>query len=609
MSNITEEIKSRLDIVEVLSEYIELKKAGANFKACCPFHQEKTASFVVSPERQIWHCFGCGAGSDIFGFVMKIEGIEFPEALRILAKKANVNLTNQNFNLTSARTNLLDITRLAAMFYQQNLLDSTAGQTARDYLKKRQVSDEIIKRFQLGYALDSWDNLLKFLIKKGISEKDIALAGLIIKKTTSNASTSDYYDRFRGRLMFPIADAYGNAVGFTGRVLPSEETNAKKETAKYVNTPETSIYHKGRILYGLDQAKETIRKNNYVIIVEGNMDVLASHQAGIHNVVASSGTALTMEQINLLKRYTKNLILSFDVDLAGQTATRRGIDIALQAGTNVKIITLLAGKDPDDCVRIDPELWHQSIKKSKPLMEYYFDFIFNNLSTDRIFEQKKVEENIFSLLSQFNSKIEQDYWLKKMSERMNISEQALLDDFQQFLFSLKQPNNREIDEQTDNNQVIKKSRIEMAGEELIGFLLKYPAQIDKWLSQISPDLFSGRLSGLVKEIKLYYDKSNSFNYRQFYQKIKLTHSSFAEYSDVLTLWIENNFFDLTPAEIDKAIKQSWLFLKEQNIITQSKNIALKIKIAEQETNQKKIEQLSKQFNELTEELKNINQNN
>ncbi|MCK4967627.1 MAG: DNA primase [Candidatus Aenigmarchaeota archaeon] len=286
MSNITEEIKSRLDIVEVLSEYIELKKAGANFKACCPFHQEKTASFVVSPERQIWHCFGCGAGSDIFGFVMKIEGIEFPEALRILAKKANVNLTNQNFNLTSARTNLLDITRLAAMFYQQNLLDSTAGQTARDYLKKRQVSDEIIKRFQLGYALDSWDNLLKFLIKKGISEKDIALAGLIIKKTTSNASTSDYYDRFRGRLMFPIADAYGNAVGFTGRVLPSEETNAKKETAKYVNTPETSIYHKGRILYGLDQAKETIRKNNYVIIVEGNMDVLAFHHAGIHNVVA-----------------------------------------------------------------------------------------------------------------------------------------------------------------------------------------------------------------------------------------------------------------------------------------------------------------------------------
>lgn len=260
MINVIDEIKSRIDIVSFISEYLPLKPAGTSFKALCPFHQEKAPSFFVSPERQIWHCFGCGAGGSIFDFLMKMEGLEFPEALRLLAKKANVVLKKEDPQLVSQRTRLLEIFQQAARFYHEILTRFPLGESARRYLKERGVSPEIIKEFQLGYAPDSWQTLLIFLTKKGFKEKEIALAGLAIQ---SERSKDRYYDRFRDRLIFPLFDVHGEIVGFSGRILEKDE-----KKVKYINTPQTLIYDKSRILYGLDKAKQEIKEKKLAIITE-----------------------------------------------------------------------------------------------------------------------------------------------------------------------------------------------------------------------------------------------------------------------------------------------------------------------------------------------------
>ncbi|MDD5221638.1 MAG: DNA primase, partial [Patescibacteria group bacterium] len=336
MQNQIEEIKSRLDIIDVISEYVQLRQSGVNYRALCPFHTEKAPSFFVSPERQIWHCFGsCNEGGDIFEFIMKIENVDFPEALRILAKKAGVQLTKEDYRVTSQKTKLMDIMRVAAQFYHLVLQKSSLAEKVREYLDGRGVKQETIKDFQLGFAPDRWDELVGFLNKKGVKMIEAEAAGLVMRSNKPLNNKQNYYDRFRNRIMFPINDLYGNPVGFTSRIVPWAETT---ETAKYVNTPETPIYNKSRVIYAFDKAKAAIKKEDAVIMVEGNMDVIACHQAGSKNVVASSGTALTADQVKLLKRYTNNLLLSFDVDLAGENATQRGIDVAMKAEMNIKVI-------------------------------------------------------------------------------------------------------------------------------------------------------------------------------------------------------------------------------------------------------------------------------
>ena len=299
-----DEIKSKVDIVEIIQEYIQLKPAGANWKAPCPFHNEKTPSFMVSRDKQIFHCFGCGEGGDIFTFVQKIENIDFPEALKILAEKAGVKLKKIDPTLVSQKTKLMDICHLAAEFFHKALTSSKEGQISRDYIAKRKLSPQTLADFKIGYAPDSWDLLLNLLRKKGYKDNDIFLAGLVVKN-----DRGQLYDRFRQRLMFPIFDQHGNIVGFTGRILDASKEN---QGGKYVNTPQTLIYNKSLIAYGLDKAKSEIKKQDLVVVVEGNMDVIASHQAGIKNVIASSGTALTLEQLKILQRYSNNLALAFD---------------------------------------------------------------------------------------------------------------------------------------------------------------------------------------------------------------------------------------------------------------------------------------------------------
>ncbi len=312
-----EEIKARLDIVDVIKDYIKLKKAGKNYKAVCPFHSEKTPSFFVSPSRQIWHCFGCGEGSSMFDFIMKIEGVEFRDALSILAKRAGVELKPVKPELKTKREKLYNICELAASFFEKQLGRGGQGKKAKQYLLNRKISKESIKEKRLGWAPDSWQGLSDFLASKGFEKKDIREAGLALQ------SKGKHYDRFRGRVMFPIFNSQSQVIGFGGRVL---EKN--KKTAKYLNIPNTLIYDKSKALYGLEKAKVGIRKKDFVIMAEGYVDVILGHQMGFTNFVSTSGTALTPTQLNILKRYTDNLYLAFDMDFAGEAATKRAIDLA-----------------------------------------------------------------------------------------------------------------------------------------------------------------------------------------------------------------------------------------------------------------------------------------
>src|SRR4030043_2178196 len=354
ISSPIDEIKSRLDIVEVISSYIKLQKAGANYRAVCPFHSEKKPSFFVSPARQIWHCFGCSKGGDMFGFVKEIEGVEFGDALRILAQRAGVELkrqTKEYKEFQTERERLYEICDLATRFFEKQLAESKTGKEAKQYLLDRGITKESLEKWRVGYAPDVWQGLADFLSSRNYSQEEIKKAGVGL-----SSEKGSFYDRFRGRIIFPIFDLNSQVVGFGGRVFKEKD---KKEIAKYVNTPQTILYDKSRILYGLDKAKVEIRKKDFCILVEGYVDLIMVFQAGFENAVATSGTALTPLQLKTLKRYSDNLLTAFDMDVAGEAATKRGIDLAQIHGFNVKVIVLPEGMDPADLVLKDVKAWEE----------------------------------------------------------------------------------------------------------------------------------------------------------------------------------------------------------------------------------------------------------
>lgn len=416
-----QDIKGRLDIVDVVSEYIPLKPGGSGaFRANCPFHSEKTPSFYVSRPRQTWHCFGCDQGGDSISFVMRMEGMEFREALEHLAQKTGVVLPKFDGEKASQRKRLHEVNDIAMRFFRASLQNLPTADHARTYLAKRGVDDLTADLFQIGYAPESWDALTMAMLSKGVTEAEMLLAGVVGKREKGTG----VYDRFRNRLMFPIWDVHGNIVGFTGRILTDS-----KEEAKYVNTPETPLYRKSAILYGLDKAKGEIRRQDLAVITEGNMDVVGSHQFGVTHVVASSGTALTSEQLGLLKRFTTNLAIAFDQDNAGNAATLRGLDLARAQDFNIKVITLPpeAGKDPDDAVRKDPELWKQAIKDAVGIMEWIYRNAFRNRSTASPEDKKLIAKDVLTEVKRIADPVERDHWVKRLAKDIDIGEQALRD--------------------------------------------------------------------------------------------------------------------------------------------------------------------------------------
>lgn len=419
-----QDVKSRLDVADIVGEYVQLKPAGSgSFRGLCPFHQEKTPSFYVNRPRQSWHCFGCDQGGDIISFVQRMEGMEFPEALALLAEKAGVALPKFDVKASSERKRMFEVNDLAARFFRSTLNSDPSAEVARAYIKKRELDDLTCDLWRLGYAPDSWDALTKTLISHDVTDAELVSAGLALKSDRGGV-----YDRFRGRLMFPIADVHGNVVGFTGRIL----TDDKKE-AKYVNTPETLVYKKSAVLFGLDKAKGDIKRQDLAVICEGNMDVIGSHQFNIANVVCSSGTALTNEQLNLLKRFTMNLAIAFDADAAGNAATIRGLDLARQLDFNVKIITLPpeAGKDPDDAVRKDPELWRKAIHDAAPVVEWLYRNAFKGHDLTKPEEKKNIAAAILPEIKRIANPVERDGWITRLAKDLGVSEDALRDAIRQ----------------------------------------------------------------------------------------------------------------------------------------------------------------------------------
>lgn len=421
MQDLVPDIKARIDVVDLVAEYVPLKPSGAGtFKGLCPFHQERTPSFHVSRIRQSWHCFGCDVGGDIFTFIERVEGMEFREALTFLAQKAGVVIPEtQEFEQSKTKKKRLhEVNELAAKFFRAALLNLPQAADARAYVAKRQIDDLSADLFLIGYAPESWSALTEALAKKGVLADELIAAGLAMKREQSDG----VYDRFRGRLMFPIADVHGNIVGFTGRILVADPTQPK-----YINTPETPVYHKSAVLYGLDKAKAEIRKQNLAVIVEGNMDVVSSHQAGVMNVVAASGTALTLEQLTLIKRFTTNLAIAFDQDAAGAAATLRGLDLARQQAFSIKIISLPpeAGKDPDEACKKDPNLWKQAIANAQGIIDWVYQRAFARHPQVTPEHKRLIAEEVLPEMARIPHPVEREAWVKRLASDLDIREDTL----------------------------------------------------------------------------------------------------------------------------------------------------------------------------------------
>jgi len=413
MSSHVEQIKSRLGIVDVVQGYLKLQKAGANFRALCPFHNEKTPSFFVSPGRESWHCFGCNRGGDIFSFVMEIEGLEFPEALKILASRAGVELKPVSSQYRSERSRLFSLLENAKFFYESSLRNNPA---VISYLKSRGLKGETAKAFGIGFAPDGWRNLYDFLKARGFSGQEMEKAGMVIKKASHyGAGADEYYDRFRSRIMFPLSNSSGQIVGFSGRIFDKPDD----KMGKYINTPQTMIYDKSRTLYGFDKAKTEIRKKDACVLMEGQMDVIMAHQEGFANTVAVSGTALTEEHLRIIKRLTNNLIMAFDSDEAGFRASKRGIDMALAEGFEVRAAEVSAdekGKDPADIIRENPDEWKKAVENS----EHIISFCLRNLGG-----RKEIEKTVLPYIALLPSDMEKAHWVKKVAEKLSIPEEPV----------------------------------------------------------------------------------------------------------------------------------------------------------------------------------------
>lgn len=480
--NILEYILNRVNIVEVISGFIPLKRAGRNFKAACPFHHEKTPSFMVSPDRQIYHCFGCGESGNAFKFLMRYERLEFLEAVQTLAKKAGVVLPEvhkEDSKTTGLITQLYKINELTASFYENNL-NSPDGLRAKDYLLKRGMSKETIKSFKLGFAPDKWDALINNLRAKLINLSLLEKAGLILAKEGGG-----YYDRFRNRIIFPIFDIKSRVLGFGARVL--DDT-----LPKYINSPETPVYVKGRNLYGLNFARDSIRESDFAVVVEGYLDFIIPYQEGLQNIVASLGTALTLEQVRLLKRYTHNVVMVYDADAAGELATLRSLDIFIEEEMNVRVVSLSKGFDPDLFVRKNGSAsFKEKIEGASDLFDYKLGVLKSRFNFKEIEGKAKISSLMLETLAKLKNAVLKSEYIKKLAQELDVREDALLQE-------LKKINS--VKTYVDLNEALPRKVLNINPTEklLIKLMLEEAELIDRIRKVLEPaDFQDERISRIV----------------------------------------------------------------------------------------------------------------
>jgi len=577
--NLLEDILGRVDIVEIISGYIPLKKAGNNFKANCPFHHEKTASFMVSPERQIYHCFGCGESGNAFRFLMRHERMEFPEAVEMLAKKCGVSLPDQDApelaKAASLSSQLYKVNELTVSFYENNLHRDGATTGPLSYLLGRGIKLETIKEFHLGFATSGWDNLINFLRSKNVSLAVLEQAGLVLPKDSGG-----YYDRFRNRIIFPVFDIRSRMIGFGARVLDNS-------LPKYINSPETPVYTKGRNFFGFNLSKDFIRDADSAVIVEGYLDFIIPYQEGLKNIVASQGTALTLEQIKLLKRYTHNVVMIYDGDTAGEIATLRSLDLLIDEGINVKVVPLPKGMDPDTLVRQKGiDTLKDKVKNAASFFDYKLDVLRSRHDINDAHGKAKIASEMLLTINKFDNAILRGEYTKRLSELMRIPEQHILEE----LGKLKPADPRPTPEPMNLEK--KQAPINPAEKLLIKFMLEEKELIEKIMQQLSPaDFTDARTAKIVSLMQnLVLEGKN------------ITPSVLMNYfseDDASQLVCETMFMPaLDEQGRDKAVNDCIARIKVQKKKAQRENLHQQIKSAQSRGDEGKLNSLIQEFHNL-----------
>ena len=576
--NLLEDILGRVDIVEIISGYIPLKKSGANFKSNCPFHHEKTASFMVSPERQIYHCFGCGESGNAFKFLMRHERMEFPEAVEMLAKKCGLNLPDQDSpeltRAASLSSQLYKVNELAVSFYENNL-HRGSGSLAINYLLDRGIKQETIKEFHLGLATSGWDNLINFLRSKNISLALMEQAGLVLPKDSGG-----YYDRFRSRIIFPVFDLRSRMIGFGARVMDNS-------LPKYINSPETPVYTKGKNLFGFNLSKDFIRDADSAVIVEGYLDFMIPYQEGLKNIVASQGTALTLEQIKLLKRYTHNVVMIYDGDTAGEIATLRSLDILIDEGIDVKVVPLPKGMDPDTLVRNEGIVALKAkVEKAASFFDYKLDILTSRYDIKDAHGKTKIASEMLLTINKFDNAILRGEYTKRLSEVMCIPEQYILEE----LGKLKPALSTFAGQPAPLGK--KTSQINPAEKLLIKFMLEEKELIEKIMQQLSPsDFADARTAKIVSVMHDLVLKGKNI-------EPSVLMNYFSE-DDASQLVCETMFMPaLTDQGREKAVNDCIARIKFQRLKFRREHLHLQIKSAQSLGDEGKLNSLIQEFHNL-----------
>jgi len=564
-----EEIKDKLPIEELVGQYVQLKKIGRSLKGLCPFHSEKTPSFIVSPERGIAYCFGCNKGGDVFTFMQEMEGVDFNDALKILAERTGVKLDNRHFEKAAPKDQkelMIEVHEKVARFFESRLWESPEGVKVLEYLRNRGLTDESIRLFRVGFSPDSYDATNNYLQKEGFSKKMLVSAGLAMTRETT---VENIYDRFRGRLMFPIFDSLGRVVGFGGRALK------KDQEPKYLNSPETTIYHKSNILYGFSHAKLEMKKTGRVVLVEGYMDLIATYQAGVKAVVASSGTALTVKHLRILKPFVNTLVLAFDTDLAGQEAAKRAYDLAGDFDYSIKVAAVPEGKDPADYAKNHPDGVISLFEAAPDYSEYFYGRLLQVYGTDGFAAKKKIISEFLPLFRQLRSGIEKDEFIRRLANDLNLKESQIYDEIKNMKLPAYHP--ARAYGGLDIGSV--KAKKYSAEELLLGLMINFPRMAGILREQVPESLFSERLKPIYKE---WSDKYNGQRVEDGFDVLSRLPDALQEAAKVLSLYVNEEYGEISEEAVEKEMRSLVANLNRNLLDVRTAEISKKIQQAERD---------------------------
>lgn len=583
--NEVEEIKGRLDLVDLISQYVVLKKAGTNYKGVCPFHQEKTPSMMVSPQKQIWKCFGCGKGGDHYAFVMEAEHLEFGDALRLLAQRTGITLqprTTAEHQSQGRKELLYRINKLAAAIFQKILVETPEGKKALDYLESRQISLDTLKKFGVGFASKNI-SLQKLMSSKGVAVADLQRAGSP--------------EKFFERIIFPIYDVLGNVIAFTGRAMGDIQP-------KYLNSPETQLFSKGRVLYGLNLAKSGIKKEDRVILVEGQMDVIALHQAGVTETVASSGTAVTEQQLQILSKYTQNFFLGFDGDTAGVNTTEKVIQLLLKNDLSGRVLQFRQYKDAGELFEKDPKMWPEILKNASEMIDWLIDQKVKTVGSLQFVEnKKKLTSVILPTLQLVPDATRLDYYIQRLASLLQVSSESLYS----ALRKTSQPNQTNTPEKGQAKEALPTLTNE---EQLLALLLSYPVLAKRFIEKIEDIVWQSADAELIaSSIKKWYtDETLVKNPSRFSSQVKTDlDSRISEKIDSWQFWLSSQWEELSPALSEELLQEKFSQLSTKQHDQRKTALASNIKRAQQSGDLAEVKKLISELNELTKQNKESTQ--